>query len=341
MDNIPLLTEAINQQFRQRFQTLPLPTVKVDLNLTVADLAQEGGQALFKELKLVEPCGMGNPVPKLLIQDCWFENVWNRNIKDRNGNKVQYIKTEFELWDDTVEQGFPGLWWGHYRDELPLGNCDVIVELDFNSYRGQKGKSPYEVRLIAVRPAAQPTTASDEAFQVLDWRRACPLAWSPDTVTVVEQCPLSWDQLGLDLQQAHEEGKQAAMSYGLPIRVLENAGVVPTQTSVTAAAVECWQHWVGLAKYLARTEKRATFKQLQEKLSLSSQTVALGMQTLSQLGFTFHVTENDVQVSWTKIEPTVDFEKQRQTFLKAVQEEQFQRQYFQTVPLETIQATAR
>ena len=122
------------------------PIIEADLIVTVAEL----GEALFRELKLLEPCGMGNPVPKLLIQNCWFENVWNNNTKDFKGKSVQYIKTKFEIWDDTSSVGFPGLWWGHYKDELPQELCDAIVELDFNTY----GKGQFEVRLIAVRPTS-------------------------------------------------------------------------------------------------------------------------------------------------------------------------------------------
>ncbi|MEO0373782.1 MAG: DHHA1 domain-containing protein, partial [Cyanobacteria bacterium P01_A01_bin.17] len=345
--NIPLFTEAINQQFRQRFQILPPPTVQVDLTLTVADLEREGGQALFKELKLLEPCGMGNPVPKLLIENCWFESVWNRNIKDRKGNKVQYIKTEFELWDDTAAQGFPGLWWGHYRDEVPPGNCDVIVELDFNSYRGQKQQSPYEVRLIAVRSAAQSEAESREMLQILDWRQACPLNRSSESVAVVDQCPLSWDQLGVDLQQAQEQGKQAAMSYGLPIAIVDEQQVadrgvatIDGTEKATSAAATCWEQWVGVAKYLARTGQAVTYQQLQQKLSLSRRTLELGIQTLESWGFAFQVAEDRLRVQRTDAEPTADANQRLQTFLQAVQEEQFQQQYFQTVPLETVQATA-
>ncbi|PZD73699.1 Single-stranded-DNA-specific exonuclease RecJ [Acaryochloris thomasi RCC1774] len=349
VENILLFTEAINQQFRQRFQTPPQPTVQADLTITVADLEREGGQTLFKELKLLEPCGMGNPVPKLLIQNCWFENVWNRNIKDRRGNKVQYIKTEFELWDDTAERGFPGLWWGHYRDEVPQGNCDVIVELDFNSYRGKQQQSPYEVRLIAVRPAAQSETESTETPQILDWRQTCPLDWSPESIAVVDQCPLSWDQLGVDLQQAQAEGKQAAMSYGLPVAMVHeqqaaDRGVAAIagedSSNVTSAAVTCWEQWVGVAKYLVRTGQAVTYLQLQQKLSLSRRTLELGIQTLESLGFTFQVAEDRLHVQRTEEGPTADANQRIQTFLQAVQEEQFQQQYFQTVPLETVQATA-
>ncbi len=321
-ENILLFAEAINQQFRQRIQAPPQPTVQADLTITVADLCQEEGQALFRELKLLEPCGMGNPVPKLFIQNCWFESIWNRNIKDRNGQKVQYIKTEFELWDETAAQGFPGLWWGHYKEEIPQGHCDVIVELDFNSYRGQKQKSPYEVRLIAVRPAASPEIQHGGTPQILDWRQSCPLDWSPDRVAVVDQCPTSWDELGIELQQAQDKGKQVAISY---------------PAYITAAAIERYQQWVGIAKYLARTGQFVTTERLKQKLRCSPQTLELGLQTLNHVGFKTEVTEQTtlrIQGS----EPAADANQRVQTFLQAIQEEQFQQQYFQAVPLETIQA---
>ena len=115
--------------------------VKADLSVTVAEL----GRGLFQELKLLEPCGMGNPVPKLLVENCWFDNVWHQKLKDRTGGKVGYIKASFQLCDDSganvsgndSEEDVarcPGLWWGHYKDDLPPGRWDVIAELDFNSH---------------------------------------------------------------------------------------------------------------------------------------------------------------------------------------------------------------
>ncbi|MGB7444472.1 MAG: single-stranded-DNA-specific exonuclease RecJ, partial [Coleofasciculaceae cyanobacterium] len=145
IENIPLFSEAINQQLRQQLgisNKLIGSVLKVDLVVKVAQLGKE----LFRELKLLEPCGMGNPVPKLLIENCWFESVWHRNSQDIKGRKVQYIKTEFEIWDDSTSIGFPGVWWGHYKDELPQGRCSCLVELDHNSY-----KKRYEVRIVALQ----------------------------------------------------------------------------------------------------------------------------------------------------------------------------------------------
>ncbi|HEY9890461.1 MAG TPA: single-stranded-DNA-specific exonuclease RecJ, partial [Candidatus Sericytochromatia bacterium] len=100
VENIPLFTQAINQQLRQQTGVIGAaltPVIETDLVVKVANLGKE----LFQELKLIEPCGMGNPVPKLLIKNCWFEEVTNRNIKDFQKRTVQYIKTELEIWDDS------------------------------------------------------------------------------------------------------------------------------------------------------------------------------------------------------------------------------------------------
>nr|WP_293066321.1 single-stranded-DNA-specific exonuclease RecJ [Moorena sp. SIO3F7] len=169
VDNIPLFTEAINQQLAQKLGTtgaLMRPVMEADLVVKVAEL----GKALFDELKHLEPCGMGNPVPKMLIKNCWFEQVWNRNSKDLRGRKVQYIKTKFEIWDDSTSMGFPGIWWGHYQDEVPKGRCNAVVELDYNNYE----KRP-EVRLVAVQPCQENylqscLQVSNQLDWILDWR---------------------------------------------------------------------------------------------------------------------------------------------------------------------------
>lgn len=133
-ENIPLFREAIDCQLRQKYTNLALkqPIIQADLIVTVSEL----GESLFRELKLIEPCGMGSPSPKLLIKNCWFENVWHQNTQDFRGEKIPYIKTTFKIWDDSSPNGFPGMWWGHYKDEIPLEKrCDAIVELDFNTYK--------------------------------------------------------------------------------------------------------------------------------------------------------------------------------------------------------------
>ncbi len=68
VENIPLFTEAINQKLRTiMVNGLPPIVIQADLIITVSELGRE----LFQELKLLEPCGMGNPTPKLLNPAAW------------------------------------------------------------------------------------------------------------------------------------------------------------------------------------------------------------------------------------------------------------------------------
>ena len=176
IDNIPLFREAINQQLRQTCRSQGPPALCADLVVTVATLAQDEGKWLFRQLKRLEPYGMGNPVPKLLIQNCWFDRIRHRNIQDWKGRKIQYIKSEFQLHDPSTTIGFPGVWWGHYRDDIPPERCDAVVELDFNAGSGTKQPPRYEVRLIALRPTigAPAPTSTPTVDWLLDWRPGCP-----------------------------------------------------------------------------------------------------------------------------------------------------------------------
>ncbi|XTZ09617.1 MAG: DHHA1 domain-containing protein, partial [cyanobacterium endosymbiont of Rhopalodia yunnanensis] len=80
LKNLTLFREGINQQFRQQIAHTNYlqTTIEVDLIVTVVDL----GQNLFRELKLLEPCGIGNSIPILLIRNCWFDNIQSKNIED-------------------------------------------------------------------------------------------------------------------------------------------------------------------------------------------------------------------------------------------------------------------
>jgi single-stranded-DNA-specific exonuclease len=342
VENIPLLTAALNQQARQLGEPA-YPAVQADLTVTVAALGKE----LFQALKLLEPCGIGNPPPRLFLQHCWFEQVRNQNIKDWKGGKVRYIKTEFELRDDSTAQGFPGLWWEHYQDEVPKGRCDAIVELDFNAYQKR-----YEVRLIAVRPcetATQSELNPAKATRILDWRGskgtspiaeelqrpASPASLFPlsppsplPSPLILHQCPTSWADLQVWFRRAVREQRSLAIAYSSPART---------------APHEIWQQLVGIAKYLSRTGQPATRTQLLDKLGIGDRPLKLGFQTLEYLGFTLRSTDNAIQITWqapssraTEAQLTAAVE----TFAIAVHEEQFRRQYFYQIPLVTIEAIA-
>ena len=367
VENIPLFTDAVNQQLRQQYSTdsLTAAPVQNDLKITVSELGKE----LFQELKLLEPCGMGNPAPKLLIENCWFDNLWNQKIKDLKGQKVEYIKTEFTISDESTNTGFPGIWWGHYQNEVPQGRCDVTVELDFNTY-----KSRYEVRLVAVTERTEDSQSNSPAKidWIVDWRNrnsdeellaantnlasqmpAENLVENAEMVDrqnsiVLTECPASWDELRIWFRQAQQNQQQLAIAYTLP-------SPVPPQ--------QICQQLIGIAKYLSRTNKPVSRQQLREKLGISDTSLQLGFKTLTYLGFkinyrdrAFHIVRQpetremaekiskpllnseSIQFSEPNFPIAARFAAQ---FLAAVSEEQFRRKYFCEVPLSTIVSIAR
>ena len=345
VENIPIFTDAINQLLGETLgvtfnQTL---VIEVDLIVTVSELSRD----LFKELKLLEPCGMGNPVPKLLIQNCWFIDIWHRNQTDLQGKKVKYIKTNFEICDESINKGFPGIWWGHYKEEIPEGICDAVVELDFNTY-----KKRYEVRLIAVRSNVQETQVviSNPVDWILDWRNSQPLFENKNSkfsnqdydttdesqlslngnekdLIVLRQCPTSWNDLRIWFRRAVNQQKKLAIAYSQPL-------IIPP--------LEIWQQLLGIAKYLSRTGQPVNPYQLAKNLSIGDATLKLGFKAIQY--FDFNVKYNDkyfyIIQNKSQNQKSETLSQTVQKFLAAVSEEQFREKYFCEVPLKTIEAIA-
>jgi single-stranded-DNA-specific exonuclease len=379
-DDLPMFTAAINQQYLQKTGArVSQPTVKADLIVSVADL----GAALFQSLKLLEPCGMGNPVPKLLIQNAWFENVWHQKLQDRTGSKVGYIKASFRLCDESVggegkafrgnrsSRGFPGIWWGHYKEDLPPGRWDAIAELDYNSH---PKSAQYEIRLIEIRPAVSSASASastqwaDRGSLAHDWmldRRIptperAPLAesisesliaenlqlpqspqspqefQSPqpaelETTLILNECPTQWQELQLWRHQVNQTHQPLALAYALP------AAIDP---------IDRWKTLLGLAKYISREQIAVTPEQVSEKLEVSANTLMLGLAALATVGFTVKASAIDIRLQYSPLPtplPTPDDRVAKESalgrFLSAVQEENFRRQFFHKAPISTLQST--
>ncbi|WRH66450.1 MAG: single-stranded-DNA-specific exonuclease RecJ [Planktothrix sp. GU0601_MAG3] len=325
IENLSIFIDAINRQMREQLDT-NLPgigqrNIQVDLVCTVAEL----GFDLFQELKLLEPCGMGNPVPKILIQNCWFTNAWNTSEKDLRGQKVQYIKTTFELWDQSISTGFPGVWWGHYKDELPAGRSDVIVELDFNTFKEQ-----YEIRILELQSAqAQTPPASIHLadYPILDYRNQninLPLS----DILIIKDCPTCWEDLQSWFRRAHAEKKPLAIAYTLP-------ELLPPE--------KIWEQLIGIAKYLSRTHQPVNTQQLRNQLNLGVIPLKIGFKILKQLGFNIEYQDQRLDISWQKpsgFHPPETLNQLIQTFLSTIQEEQFRRQYFCNIPLSTLESIA-
>ena len=318
LENLSLFREGMNQQLRQQTNVADLmPQVDIDLVVTVADL----GQDLFNELRQLEPYGMGNPAPKLLIRDCWFKNAWNKNIQDNRGKKIQYIKTTFYIWDDSAQQGFPGLWWGHYKDEIPVtGKCDAIAELDFNTYSKR-----HEIRLISLHSAETRLNSGIQTHQLID-RRTTPeqlndLEVPLEQVQLLQQCPSNWSDIHREYRQAINCDRSLVLAY-------------PADSLAEPQTV--WQQLVGVAKYLVRTQKPVSKSQIRAKLNLSDRSLALGLNALKQAGFSVSIRDNLYQFSHMPSKLGSNLDPCVTDFLLAIEEEKFQHQYFHRVPLQTI-----
>ncbi|MGL4501222.1 MAG: single-stranded-DNA-specific exonuclease RecJ [Planktothrix sp.] len=326
MENIPIFIDAINRQMREQLksniQEIGQRNIQVDLVCTVAEL----GVDLFQELKLLEPCGMGNPVPKILIQNCWFTNAWNTSETDLRGQKVQYIKTTFELWDESLSTGFPGVWWGHYKDELPEGRSDVIVELDFNTFKKQ-----YEIRILELQSAQDQTPSASINLAnnpILDYRNQNFNQPLSEHLLILKDCPTCWEDLHSWFRRAYAEKQPLAIAYTLP-------QLLPPE--------KIWEQLIGVAKYLSRTHQPVSIKKLCHQLNLGVIPLKIGFEILTILGFKIEYQDHAFYISWQKssvCNPSETLNQLIQAFLAAVQEEQFRRQYFCKIPLSTLESIA-
>jgi single-stranded-DNA-specific exonuclease len=348
LDNIPIFTEAINQQLQTKLGTIPPPSIATDLVVTVADLNVGNGRELFEDLLLLEPYGMGNPVPKLLIKNCFFKDIKNRNIQDFKGKTVQYIRTKFSLIDPTSSNGFPGIWWGHYEHELPRVACDAIVELDFNSYDKR-----FEVRLVEVRPAAvasnnvdshrqvQPNEiARQQPLQILDFRQTPGVGGADrnesrvaesESIVWVDECPSDWHQLHTYCRKAKLTKSKLALNY---------------QAVNLLTSSEILSQLIGIAKYLVTSRESVDLARLTAKLGIRDRSVRLGLDALVEIGFEVSLQS---ETHLLNIERSDRLENVSQPdlyslltvrqFLAAIDEERFKRNYFLQVPVYAIESS--
>ena len=329
VENIPIFTEAINQQLQTSLDKIPAPSIQTDLIITCAELHAKSGRELFEDLLLLEPYGMGNPVPKLVIKNCQFKNVQNKNIKDFKGNTIQYIRTKFELVDDTNLSGFPGIWWGHYEYEIPQVNCDAIVELDFNSYDKRFEVRLVEVRPMIVDPQSQLSSNHQQPLQILDFRQAeadsnlTNLA----SITWVKKCPSDWGDLQSSCRQALWTDNKLALDY---------------RSIDLATNREILEQLIGIAKYLATTTTGIELEQVRSKLNIRDRSLRLGLDVLTEIGFqvSLKIDTNILIVESIQSQNLREIDlydlKVVKRFLAAIEEERFKRNYFMQVPTYSI-----
>ncbi|NJK33806.1 MAG: hypothetical protein HC919_02025 [Oscillatoriales cyanobacterium SM2_2_1] len=138
IERLPLLRAALNQRYWQFYgDRPPQPALIIDLEVRVSDLGKE----LFWELSQLEPYGMGNPQPRLLIRRATFSQVKEEKFPETRGRRPNLRKVGFSLSDSTGS--IPGHWWDKRHYDLPQGPCDVVVELVDNPFQRR-----YEVRVV-------------------------------------------------------------------------------------------------------------------------------------------------------------------------------------------------
>ena len=281
IENLQVLIEAIDQQFWSQYGQLQSKALKIDLEVAIADLNKD----LFNELRQLEPFGMGNPYPKLLVRNCTFSGVSNANIRNHKGQKVEYIKTEFTLSDRLGNQIY-GDWWGHYSYELPDSTCDVVIELVDNAFRRR-----YDARLLDFKvqsPSLIPelpalaSTGSKGAnlanIKILDLRGSNQNELAPSAI-ICDRCPQNWHDFNTFIDRAHQDNQSLTLVY-------------PNPDNITGAIA--WQTLVGIAKYLSRTGKEIKRSQLITKLGIDDQRVLqIGFEALQEYGYTLNFVNDE------------------------------------------------
>ena len=321
IENLQVLIEAIDQQFWSQYGQLQSKSLKIDLEVKISDLNKD----LFNELRQLEPFGMGNPYPKLLVRDCTFSGVSNANIRNQKGQKVEYIKTEFTLSDRLGNQIY-GDWWGHYSYELPDSTCDVVIELVDNTFRRR-----YDARLLDFKinsPSLIPelpalaSTGSKGAnlanIKILDLRGSNQSELTPSAI-ICDRCPQNWQDFNTIIDRAHQDQQSLALVYPNPDHI--NGAIA-------------WQTLVGIAKYLSRTGKEIKRSQLITKLGIEDQRVLqIGFEALQEYGYLVSLVndefdDSDQKICVSSISSTDNPSPTAQQFIKAANEIIFQQQFF-------------
>ncbi len=321
VENIPIFTEAINQQLRKKIDVnLITPTLQIDLVVKVSELNKN----LFSNLKILEPYGMGNPIPKLLIKNCCIKDLDYGKFRDKNGKTSQNKYVKFKIYDDSIaeEKGFPGIWWGHNKYELEENQFyDIVGEFDIDSHNNQ-----HRFRLVDIRKANldshQLNQKIDKQNNLIDCRGKSLQKSELIGCNLLEECPKKWQQIQQEYYQATANSKKLALAY----QANQNS------------AEKTWKNLVGIAKFLSKTNKIVTLEEVGKKLNISHQTLKLGLKTLSEIGFNYSFHGDNLQVNLTSsITISPDGNGKITEFLKAVAEEEFQKQYFCQVSIKTIQ----
>ncbi|MDG2990657.1 single-stranded-DNA-specific exonuclease RecJ [Candidatus Synechococcus calcipolaris G9] len=325
--NISLLQAALNQSLGE---TLDIPNfgekvITIDLEVKVHEL----GQALFRELYLLEPYGMGNPVPKLLLKNVTLTKIQQLTTKDSRGKRQNYSFTTFEFDRRAANlPNFDGIAWNYKAVDFPKGPCDLVIELGIDAKR-----KVYQARVIDIHPSQtlEVTTATDTLDWLWDYRQK-PFPKLKTPVLMMRQCPQSWQDWRDWFQRAQAENLPLMLAYPLP-------QLSPPEHT--------WRIFVGTIKYLSHHREPVSRSELKLRLNLGDRSLDLGLRVLLVLGIHIetdrdpgHRDDLDIiyRFTWPQA-PSYNMPSSGtalEQFFEALREEQFRYRYFGSIPLNTL-----
>ncbi|MFN3926804.1 MAG: single-stranded-DNA-specific exonuclease RecJ [Pseudanabaenaceae cyanobacterium] len=139
-ENLEVFIHAINQRFHHHYPNYSfVRQIQIDLELNIGEFNED----LTKQLKCLQPFGMGNPNPVILIRNAYLSTVDSSRFP------------EYFLQDATGKTKC--ICWDYKPSELPRDRCDVLVEF---VHKFKDNKYKYQGLLIdwrLVAPVVLPT----------------------------------------------------------------------------------------------------------------------------------------------------------------------------------------
>lgn len=137
-DKLPAFLEALQDTVEDQFAALPPMPLTVDSAVASAEL----DLALVKELASLEPCGAGNPRPRLGLFGAEVERVFHMS-----GGK------HLKLWLQVDGRRLEAVWWGHGDERLAVygQRLDAVFEVGLNRWNG---RTELQLVLEDLRPTA-------------------------------------------------------------------------------------------------------------------------------------------------------------------------------------------
>jgi len=307
--DIPVLEAALNDYLLQQQGTAIAQPLAIDLEVKLADL----GMPLFRELKLLEPFGLGNPQPRLLVRQVHLKNLRDNRSKH---NSLPY--TTFDLVEPQTGTCFPATWWQHQVSDCPTARCDVVLEL-------QEWRGRVTANVVALQPSAS-TILTNAPIKLIEDFRDRPAA-APPTGVRVDRCPTSAAEWQRWVDRAQAQQQPLILAYSTPAE--------PDPLSL-------WQSLVAQFKDASQRQHPLQRHQLLTTLALDEVCFGLAIEVFKTLGVEVQEQDHTLHCRWPpQTCPTPETTAALEGFLGAIAEQQFRCRYFATAPVQCLENYAK